>query len=240
MRISFLTALYWCVLAVPLSAFADDDAAMHHGHEAMSPFHYARLETDIGNDKGEAASRWDFDGWVGGDTNKFWVKSEGEIKGSNTVKSEFQGLYSRNVADFWDAQVGIRQDVEPHANSYLVLGVEGLAPYYFETEAHIFISDHGDFSARIKERNDLLITQQLITQPYAELNLYANSDQERYIGSGINATVGVQTRYEFTRQFAPYVDLRYEDKYGEAATQAERAGDDARSFVASVGLRLIF
>jgi copper resistance protein B len=234
MRINLLPALILVALSLSGPAFAEDEEG------TPTVFHYSRLETDIGNDKGELASRWDLDGWIGGDTNKFWFKSEGDIKGSTTTKAEFWGMYSRNVADFWDVQAGIRQDAYPNATTYFTAGVEGLAPYYFETEAHLFISDKGDVSARIKERNDLLITQRLITQPYAELNLYAQNDPQRYIGSGTAATAGVQTRYEFTRQFAPYIDLRYEDRFGQAAVQAERAGDDGRSFIASVGLRLMY
>lgn len=234
MGISWRPVLIFSALTVPQAALAADPMG------DPTVFHYSRLEANVGDDRGKAATRWDLDAWVGGDFNKLWVKSEGDVKGGDTVKAEFWGLYSRNVAPFWDVQAGIRQDTEPHSNTYLTLGIGGLAPYYFETEAHVFVSERGDFSARLKERNDLLLTQRLITQPYVEVNLYARNDPRRYIGSGVAADVGLQTRYEFTRQFAPYIDLRYEDKFAQAATQAVRSGDDKTSFIASVGLRLMY
>lgn len=237
MRISLLPALALLGSAVPGAAPA---APSHDERDHPTIFHYSRLEADVGDDRGEVASRWDLDAWVGGDVDKLWIKSRGDVKDSNTVKAEFWGLYSRNVAMFWDVQAGIRRDTQPKGNTYLTFGFEGLAPYYFETEAHAFLSDRGVVGARIKERNDLLITQRLIAQPYAEVSLYARSDPRRYIGSGVAAEAGLQTRYEFTRQFAPYVDLRYEAKFGQAARQAVRSGDDRRSLIASVGLRLLY
>ena len=120
-------------------------------------------------------------------------------------------------------------------------GLEGLAPYLFETEAHLFVSDSGDVSARIRQENDLLITQKLITQPYFELNLSAQDVPEQEIGAGITSgEIGIQTRYEITRKFAPYVDLRYERKFGETSTIAKKHGENQDDAIASVGLRLMF
>ncbi len=216
-----------------------EDTAVHaHGSEI---YHAFRLEADIGAGEGGPVSRWDFNGWIGSDENKLWLKSEGEISDGSTEQAEVWTLYSRNVATFWDAQAGIRHDFQPDSTSYLVLGVEGLAPYFFETEAHLFISDEGDVSARIREENDFLITQRLILQPYAEINLFAQDVPEQDIGAGLaDAELGLQTRYEFTRKFAPYVDFRYERKFGETSSIAKDHGEDNDDFIAAVGLRLMF
>lgn len=212
--------------------------AGEHGPDTSHAF---RLETDVGNSHGDALTRWDLDGWIGGDTDKLWLKSEGDITHNGTEKAEFWGMYSRNVAEFWDAQIGVRQDIQPETTSYLTIGADGLAPYYFETEAHIFLSDKGNVSARIKERNDLLITQRLITQPYLEVNLSTQNVPELGIGSGITSgEVGLQTRYEFTREFAPYIDFRYESKFGNTAKLAQNNGENRDGFIAGVGLHLMF
>ena len=120
------------------------------------------------------------------------------------------------------------------------MGVDGLAPYYFETEAHIFISTCGTTGARIKVRNDLLLTQRLITQPYVEVNLFPQRDTQQEIGEGMAGEIGLQTRYEITRQFAPYIDLRYEDKFGNTAQVARDAGEHRSSLVGAVGLRVMY
>ena len=120
-------------------------------------------------------------------------------------------------------------------------GFEGLAPYFFETEAHLFVSDEGDVSARLRQENDFLITQRLILQPYLEANFYAQDVADKEIGAGLsNGEIGLQTRYEITRKFAPYLDLRYERKFGETSSIAKSNGEDNNDFIAAIGLRIMF
>lgn len=105
----------------------------------------------------------------------------------------------------------------------------------------MFISDEGDLTARLRREHDLLLTQRLIFQPYVEINLSAQDVEEQEIGAGFTeGEIGFQTRYEITRKFAPYVDLRYERKFGETASFAEDEGEDKDDFVAALGIRLMF
>ena len=214
------------------------DMEKEHGGQI---FHMFRLETDYGGSKDGGVASWDLDGWVGTDENKLWLKSEGEHKDGKREDAELWALYSRNVATFWDAQVGVRYDVEPTSTAYAVFGVNGLAPYFFETEAHIFISEKGDVSAKLHQENDFLLTQKLILQPYAEINLSAQDVPERDIGAGlVDGKIGLQTRYEFTRKFAPYVDIHYGRKFGETSSIAKGNGEDNDELIGAIGLRLMF
>lgn len=216
------------------------------GHDMMEEhgggtFHMFRLETDYGGGSNGPVGSWDFDGWIGGDESKLWIKSEGERAGNELEQAELWAMYSRNISTFWDAQAGIRYDFTPRGTAYFVAGFEGLAPYFFETEAHLFVSDEGDLSARLREENDFLLTQKLILQPYAEINLFAQDVPEKNIGAGLSqGELGLQTRYEFTRKFAPYLDLRYERKFGETSSIAKDEGEPNDGFVAAIGLRLMF
>ena len=214
------------------------DMAKDHGGQT---FHMFRLETDYGGSKDGGIASWDLDGWVGTDENKLWLKSEGEHKDGKLEDAEFWALYSRSVATFWDAQVGVRYDIEPTSTAYAVVGFNGLAPYFFETEAHLFISDKGDVSARVRQENDLLLTQKLILQPYVEINLSAQDVPERDVGAGlVDGKIGLQTRYEFTRKFAPYVDIQYGRKFGETSSTAKGNGEDTDELIGAIGLRLVF
>lgn len=219
-------------------AFSSDDMAGEHGGGI---FHMFKLETDYGGGPSGRVFSWDFEGWIGGDVHKLWLKSEGDHADDKVHEAELWALYSRNISTFWDAQIGVRHDVEPTTITYAVLGFDGLAPYFIETEAHMFISGAGDVSARLRLESDFLATQKLIFQPYVEIDLYAQDVPEREIGVGFTSgKVGLQTRYEFTRKFAPYLDLRYDRKLGRTETLARREGEDAGEFVAAIGLRLMF
>ena len=241
------TLLMASCLILPFSAFAADDMGamtpeeMQHEHGG-GIFHMFRSETDIGSSTdGNAVESWDVKGYVGTDEDKLYLKTEGEHKDGKLESAEVWALYSRNIAMFWDAQAGIRYDFKPESTTYLTLGFNGLAPYWFETEAHLFVSDKGDVSARLREENDFLITQKLILQPYFEFNAYAQDVPEQDVGAGISdGKIGLQTRYEFTRKFAPYVDVHYGRKFGETASIATSNGESKDEAVAAVGLRLMF
>jgi copper resistance protein B len=241
------TKLLWMASCLMLAqpALAEDmgnmspaDMAAEHGGGI---FHMFRSETDYGGNKDGAIASWDVKGWVGTDEDKLYLKTEGEHIDGKLDTAEFWALYSRNVATFWDAQVGIRYDDKPKSTTYLALGFVGLAPYYFETEAHLFVSDKGHVSARLREENDFLLTQKLIVQPYAEVNLFAQDAPEADAGAGIaDGKIGLQTRYEFTRKFAPYLDIHYGRKFGETSSIAKRDGERSDDLVGAVGLRLMF
>lgn len=81
------------------------------------------------------------------------------------------------------------------------------------------------------------ITQRLILQPRVELNLSAQDVPENRLGAGLtNAELGLRLRYEFVREFAPYIGISYDAKTGRTAEFARADGKDATStsFVAGV------
>jgi copper resistance protein B len=231
-----IVLVFLLTLAASSIAKAEDDA---HGTQVFDSF---RLDVQTGVTRREGSVQiWDFSGWVGTDENRLWLQSEGERLDGMMEDAEFWALYSRNIATFWDAQIGIRQDVSPHPDTYLTMGFTGLAPYFFETQAHVFISDKGYVSARLREENDLLITQKLITKPYAQIDMSFANDVQQQRGSGVSkAGIGIQTRYEFSRKFAPYFDLRYERAFGNTIGILQQDSETGDDFIASVGLRLIF
>lgn len=230
--IAIMLASSISISVTPAVAASKDDAQI---------FHMLRVQIERGESRDDTVSNWDIDGWVGGDVHKLWLKSEGERVDGGTEAAEIWALYSRNISTFWDAQIGIRHDTRPKSTSYLVLGFNGLAPYFIETNAHLFVSDEGDVSARFRHETDLLVTQRLIAQPYLEANLFAQDVSAQDVGAGLaNASLGIQMRYEITRKFAPYIDLRYERKLGKTASIARREGGRKDDFIASLGLRLMF
>ncbi len=192
--------LFATVLVAP-AVMAHD---MNRSDDMTDVFHAFRLQLDAGNGRNDTVSRYDLDGWVGGDTNKLWVHAVGEQLDGSTQHNETWLLYSRNVDTFWDLQTGVRHDDSPRAVSYAVFGINGLAPYGFETELHLFVSETGDSSVRLHERRDFLLTQHWLLQPYAELDWAAQDVVQQQVGHGLSTgEFGLQLRYEVTRHFAP-------------------------------------
>ena len=225
--------------SVSVVAAADDEHELHH--HAPAYFHAFRLEAQAGHGQDEENQHWDFDGWIGNDFHKLWLRSEGERIGGETEQSEFWAMYSYNVGTFWDLQAGVRQDTDPRSTSYAAFGVEGLAPYFFETRAHLFVSDEGDFSARLHQETDILFTQRLILEPYGEINLFGQDVPELNVGAGFsNAELGFMLRYEITRKFSPFLDLRYERTFGETSAIERSENHRVEDVIGSFGLKVLF
>ena len=220
-----------------------------------SPVHDSKLryflladELEYRANDGPDLFRWEIEGWLGGDVNRVWLKTEGDQRTSSPAEgeAELQVLYGRMIAPFWDFQVGVRQDVlhgsgSARGRTFGAIGVEGLAPYWFELTPTLFVSDDGDVSARLTAVYELLFTQRLILQPRLELNVAFDDAKEFGVESGFNALeMGVRLRYEFRRQFAPYVGFNWFRRLGDTADLARGGGEPVSvpGFVA--GIRMWF
>ena len=210
-------------------------------------------DMDVGRiliDRLEWASRdgrdgYAFDGqaWWGGDIDKLWLKGEAEgAFGEGAEKVELHGLWSHAVDPWFDVQLGLRQDFNAGPDrTHFAAGLQGLAPYWFEIDVAAFLSSKGELSARAEVEYDLRITQRLILQPRAEIDLAAQRVPELGIGSGLTSgEVGLRLRYEIERQFAPYLGVQYERAFGDTAGFRRVAGEAAGGWSALVGLRAWF
>jgi copper resistance protein B len=227
-------AVLFLVLVGSASA-AEVDDRLH----AIPTFHMIRVEADYaGEDDGQLT--WDLNGWIGGDIDRLWLRSEGESEGE-LESAEAQLYYGRNFATFWDALIGIRQDFSPGSRTFLAASIVGLAPYFFETEASLFVSTKGEAAFRFKQSFDVLITQSLIAEPYFELNAFGREVPALNVGAGLtDVEAGLQLRYEIRRQFAPYIDLVWTRKLGETFDLARLAGESAELTAIRFGIRSWF
>lgn len=195
--------------------------------------------------QGDNAALFDVQAWIGGDYNKLWLKTEGEY---NTSKADWEetsveALYSRNVASFWDVQGGYRHDFIPEADDrdFAALGVQGLAPYWFEVEATSYVSDEGDVSAVLEAEYELLLSQRLILQPRFETEVAVQDVKEYNIGSGITGfETGLRLRYEFSRKFAPYVGVSWEQSVGETKDFLQADGEQTNNTAFVTGIKFWF
>jgi copper resistance protein B len=195
-------------------------------------------------DDGEEGYSWNAQGWTGGDINRFWWKTEGEGAFDGKLHdAEVQALYSRAVAPFWDVQAGVRQDIRPDGDdtTHLTVGVQGVAPYWFEMSAAAFLSTDGDLTARAEAEYDQRLTQKWILQPAIEVALSASDIPELEMGSGLTSvTAGLRLRYEIRKEFAPYVGVEWSRSFGDTADYARARGDDVEATRFVVGIKAWF
>jgi copper resistance protein B len=184
----------------------------------------------------------DSKGWVGRDRDRLWFRAEGGRHKGRAEEAEAHVLYGRQVSRWWDMVAGVRQDSRPGpAQTWAAIGVQGLAPYWFDVEATAYVGASGRTQARLEVEYELLLTNRLVAQPLIEIQAFGKSDPERGVGAGLSTTdAGVRFRYEIRRELAPYVGITWKRRYGKTADLAKAAGESTSSARFVTGVRVWF
>ncbi|HEY0505791.1 MAG TPA: copper resistance protein B [Lysobacter sp.] len=222
------------------AAFPPLAHGMHHAAETNWFVLVDRLEAvDLDHGSGEA---WEAQAWFGSDLNRLWLRSEGERERGHTESADLEALYGRSVSPWWDVVAGVKHDFKPgDSQTWAAFGVQGLSPYKFEVSATAYVGEAGRTAATLEAEYELLLTNRLILQPRAEVELYGRDDEARGVGSGVSTgEVGLRLRYEFTRRFAPYAGVVYERAFGKTADLRRDEGEPAGDTRLVAGLRLWF
>ena len=182
---------------------------------------FDRLEYE-GN-TGVQLTKWEMNQWIGTDTDKFYIKSEGDYAQSQGIvgTADIQMLYSRAISEFWDIQIGARRGIQPEMAYDGVLSLQGTAPQFVEVELESFYNQYGNVLGRLSLRRDILFTQRLILTHRLEVDVTKNAMPQRSIKPGVyELEAGMRLRYEMAREFAPYIGFDYveEQSLTEART----------------------
>ena len=176
--------------------------------------------------------------WYGKSFEKLWVKAEGEVSGGRLSDLRTEVLWDHAIAPYWATQLGVRHDFgEGPDRTWAAFGVQGLASYWFDTQATLYVGEGGRTAGRLEFEYEELLTQKLFLQPKVELNLYGRDDPQRAIGAGLSdAEFGLRLRYEVRREIAPYIGVVYRQRYGHTADFARAQGEstDDLQFVAGL------
>ncbi len=186
---------------------------------------------------------YDIQAWYGTTYNRFVIKAEGDIADGTLEESSTDLLWGHALNAYFDTQLGVRLDQynEGKDRQWLAIGMQGLAPYWFELDVTAYVGDDGRTALSAEAEYELLLTQRLILQPRAELNLYGKDDLDNRLGSGLSdLALGLRLRYEFSRQFSPYIGVEWTDTYGDTADYRRAAGQDTSGTQFVAGLRFWF
>jgi len=186
---------------------------------------------------------WKAQAWYGNDHDRIAVTSEGEGAFSKAAEQVETSLLWRHAIDPWfNLEAGLRHDFRPDPErTYAVVGIQGLAPYWFELESQLFVSDQGDVHARLGASYDQRITQRLILEPEAEVNLAFQDVPELGVASGFERIeLGARLRYEIMPGVGPYLGVHWERRLGGNADLARQEGESPSQVAAVLGLRAWF
>jgi len=204
------------------------------GSVLLEKFEYFHTDDDT------EGVRLDGKAWYGSDYNKLWLKADGGRSEGRNSATRMEALWDHALTPYWSTQLGVRHDAwEGPGRDWAVLGIQGLAPYWFDVEAAFYAGEDGRTAIRGAVNYDLLLTQRLILQPNLEFNAYGKDDADRGIGSGLSdVELGLRLRYEIRREFAPYVGVSWHRKLGDTADYARAEGADKDEAQLLLGVRL--
>lgn len=186
-----------------------------------------------------------FETLIGTDENRMFVEANLNKAESNDPNYDVSALYSRNVAPFWDVQAGVRysEDKNNRNSNRIdgVIGLLGLAPYFFETKAYLYGGENNFWGASFEFDRDLLLTQKLITQPYIAADIVLNDNSDFAAKSGLSELkTGIKTRYEINKRIRPFVDVAYQYEKGQKLTTFQEATDSEKGWLYGAGIELVF
>jgi copper resistance protein B len=232
---------------IPPITDADRAAAFPPGLEGHAT-HDRRLTTFVLFDQlewqgGESGGvSIDNKSWIGGDINRLWFRAEGESSEGRPENAQLHVMYGRSISRWWDFVAGVRQDFRPGpAQAWVAVGIQGLAPQWFEVEATAYVGREGRTHFRFEVEYELLLTNRLILQPLIETEIFGKSDPLRGIGSGLTSIdAGLRLRYEIRRELAPYIGVVWHRAMFGTADFARADGAEVGRARVVVGLRTWF
>ena len=195
-----------------------------------------RFEYDVEN----KLALFEFQGWVGSTYDRFVFKAEGDIEDTDIEESKVDLLWSHAFNPYWNSQLGVRADASTAGEDrqWFAFGIQGLAPYWFEVDMTGFIGTEGRTAATLALEYELLFTQKIILQPSVAFEINGKNDEINGIGRGLSsADVGLRLRYEYTRQFAPYIGIERHTRFGQTADYARNSGDSKGETIYVAGVR---
>jgi copper resistance protein B len=201
--------------------------------------HALAEQLEYRRDGNASTARWEAEAWMGTDSTRLWLKTEGVAEQGIVKDGQLELFYDRPVRSFFDVQAGMRYDLDSQpGRAWAALGIEGLAPYFLHVSATAYASDGGHFAAKGQGSYDLLLTQRLIIQPQLEIDFYSSDDPKRRTGPGLaDLGAGLRLRYEIHRKFAPYLGVHYERLFGKTARYMRTDGEPIRAFNILIGIR---
>lgn len=225
----------------------DANRSEHAREHGGQRFQSTRIESKWQNrQQGPASLETDWQTWWGSDEHKLFLKGQVDKAESASAHWSLEALYSYQLSEFWDLQAGLRY--QSQANSAVeqdayqaVLGLYGMAPYFFETAAYIYLGKQQQGLMRFETERDFLLTQKLIAQPYFNLDVQLHDGASTAPKSGLSQmTLGLESRYEINKRVMPFVQLGYQYRQAQAESPEHSAVPSTWSWISAAGLRLWF
>lgn len=207
------------------------------------------VELESYHQQGKNISEWEVDSWLGRDLTKFWFKTEGEYVdgfdrgGFEQVQVDI--VYSWAVDRYWDSQLGVRHDFEPHLErnnrSWLVFGLYGIAPGFWRVDANFYMGEASSVQFNIELERELMLTQRWVLIPELEATFNGNTNRRYDEGAGLSAIeASLRLGYQLNPKVMSFVGMTGHQLFGASKNIIQSAGEDSGDMSLMVGIEFWF
>lgn len=183
-----------------------------------------------------SSAQYDLKLWYGNDDNRIFIENEGTVERQHWSEASTSVSWWRPLSPFWNTLAGIKQDYgNQQLNQFwLGAGITGLAPYWLDVEAKLWLSRKGQTELELHGSYDGYITQKMVVKPEITLIAFGKNEPQNHQGAGLaEFKTGFRLRYDITPQFAPYIGWQYHRMLGNTA---DFTTDDESENSAIIGL----
>ncbi len=205
-------------------------------------------QLELRGQNGPDAIHWEQGAWLGDHVHRVSFDTSGDLRTQGSVggEAELQLSVGRLPTPAFELRAGVRHDrfwgPGPDLDrTFAAVDAVIAAPFAIELAPAVFLSDDGDFSARLTSVADVPLAERLIAQPRFEVNVAAHDVPRFGVERGFNdIELGLRVRYETPGGIAPYLGVSWIQALGNTADLTREGGDDAHTLSLVAGLRFAF
>lgn len=182
------------------------------------------------------------EGWAGHDLKCLWWQADVELDGTELESARWEVGYQQAMSPYWNARVGARRDQGQQSHrSWVAAGVEGLAPFFLESQVMVYADDESHLQLEVSIEKEWMITQRLVLIPEADLTWLNRTDRSANLGEGLSEiSLGIRLAYEWIPKISPYLSIDWSRKFGETADFAEQNHEPAGQTHYALGVQWWF
>lgn len=199
-----------------------------------------KLHWQDGIDNGHQGLLWDATFSVQKDLQKIWLKTHGIANEDNADKASISAGYQRAFSPFWDWQAGVYSQLEPDRQDYLLVGVEGVAPFFVHIHSYLLLNDKAELRWKAEASHELRLSDRWLLLSDLELLAQDYRDQDARYGRGLTAAeFTLRAAWQWQR-WMPYAGIAWEEKLGDTRRLYRQSAMDVSGRVWMLGVNAWF
>jgi FtsP/CotA-like multicopper oxidase with cupredoxin domain len=182
-----------------------------------------------------------YKGMFGGDNNKLQLYLEkAEIRQGIIDNANLDVFYWHAISQFWAVKGGLNYVYRPTAYFQPGIGIEGLAPYFIQTDIRAYYHN-GSSKLDLDLTRDTQIAHNFFVKTEVEGLFASKTVRHDVVGSGLNELqLTLRPYYQINPILAVYVQYQHTGNYGNTKQLFQENNLSTSDNTYSIGLSLLF